>query len=128
VIKVTPIQGILAHEGTHGYQWEPKNCGAYDGSSEFYAFIEGLADYVRAVTFNWTPARDIRAKAGTGIMAIPPPVSLSSGSVIPKKASFAIDFNHAARDYSTFSWDTACRNITGIGVSQLWTEYQNSLP
>ena len=40
------ILGILSHEGTHGYQYEPYTLELMMGSSEFYGFIEGLADYV----------------------------------------------------------------------------------
>lgn len=40
-------RGILYHEITHGYQHQPKGCGTYDGKSEYWAAIEGMADAVR---------------------------------------------------------------------------------
>jgi len=40
-------RGVLYHELTHGYQYEPKKCGRYDGRSIFWSFIEGMADAVR---------------------------------------------------------------------------------
>ena len=40
-------RGILYHELTHGYQHQPKGCGRYDGQSEYWAAIEGMADAVR---------------------------------------------------------------------------------
>ncbi len=41
------IRGCLMHEVTHGYQHEPKGCGGYQGGTEFFAAIEGMADAVR---------------------------------------------------------------------------------
>jgi len=43
------IKGVLYHELTHGYQFEPKGAGGYQPGTEFYGFIEGLADYNRIV-------------------------------------------------------------------------------
>nr|WP_281548247.1 basic secretory protein-like protein [Alistipes onderdonkii] len=40
-------RGILYHELAHGYQHQPKGCGRYDGQSEYWAAIEGMADAVR---------------------------------------------------------------------------------
>ena len=51
------LEGVLVHESTHLYQWEPKNAGDYDGSSVFWGFIEGEGDGVRALLRNWVPTR-----------------------------------------------------------------------
>ncbi|MBC8059431.1 MAG: hypothetical protein H7Y18_02065, partial [Clostridiaceae bacterium] len=43
-----------------------------------------------------------------------------------KKSTFAIELNRTAANYSTRSWDEACKNITGVGIQALWDEYQKS--
>ncbi|WP_029906455.1 basic secretory protein-like protein [Prevotella sp. 10(H)] len=41
-------RGVLYHELTHGYQYEPKGIGNYGNNKTFWACIEGIADAVRA--------------------------------------------------------------------------------
>lgn len=121
------VRGILAHEGTHAYQWPPKNCGAYDGSSVFWAFIEGEADAVRAELTNWTPARQ-PSKGGTWMSGYTRTGFFLSWCKNNKKPTFLIELNHAARDMATFTWEAAFQQILGISVQQAWNEYQASLP
>jgi basic secretory peptidase family protein len=121
------VRGILAHEGTHGYQWEPKNCGAYDGSSTFWAFIEGEADGVRAELTNWTPPRH-PTKGGSWMDGYNRTGFFLAWCKDSKKPTFLIELNHAARDMPTFTWDAAFQQILGISVQQAWNEYQATLP
>jgi hypothetical protein len=121
------VRGILAHEGTHGYQWEPKNCGAYDGSSTFWAFIEGEADGVRAELTNWTPPRH-PIKGGSWMDGYNRTGFFLAWCKDTKKPTFLIELNHAARDMPTFTWDAAFQQILGISVQQAWNEYQATLP
>ncbi|NJO88242.1 MAG: hypothetical protein HC831_04165 [Chloroflexia bacterium] len=54
---IDEVLGVLCHELTHGYQKEPRNAGAYDGNSEFYGYIEGMADLGRLMTGGFNPVR-----------------------------------------------------------------------
>ena len=40
-------RGVLYHELTHAYQLEPQGIGGYKPGTEFWVFIEGMADAVR---------------------------------------------------------------------------------
>jgi hypothetical protein len=121
------VRGILSHEGTHAYQWNPKNCGAYDGSSVFWAFIEGEADGVRAELTNWTPTR-YPSKGGSWMDGYNRTGFFLAWCKDHKKPTFLIELNHTAHDLPTFTWDTAFQQILGEGVQQAWNEYQASLP
>jgi hypothetical protein len=121
------VRGVLSHEGTHGYQWEPKNCGSYDGSSVFWAFIEGEADGVRAELTNWTPPRH-PTKGGSWMDGYNRTGFFLAWCKDHKKPTFLIELNHAARDMATFTWDAAFQQILGMSVQQAWDEYQASLP
>ena len=121
------VRGILSHEGTHGYQWNPKNCGAYDGASTFWGFIEGEADGVRAELTNWTPTR-YPSKGGNWNGGYTIGGFFFSWCKHNKKPTFLIELNHAARDMPTFTWDAAFQQILGQSVQSVWDEYQATLP
>ena len=120
------IQGILSHEGTHGYQYSPKNCGDYDGKSTDWGLVEGEADGVRAEITNWTPTR--YPKKGRNWNS-----GYETGGFFlawckqTKKPTFLIELNHAARDMETFTWEAAFQQILGQNVQTVWDEYQNSI-
>ena len=44
-------RGVLYHELTHAYQLEPQGIGGYKPGTEFWVFIEGMADAVRYQLF-----------------------------------------------------------------------------
>jgi len=120
------IQGILSHEGTHGYQYSPRNCGDYDGKSTDWGLVEGEADGVRAEITNWTPTR--YPKKGRNWNS-----GYETGGFFlawckqTKKPTFLIELNHAARDMETFTWEAAFQQILGQNVQTVWDEYQNSI-
>ncbi|UII23845.1 basic secretory protein-like protein [Fulvivirga ligni] len=120
------LRGILAHEGTHGYQWEPKNAGGYTPGTDFYGFIEGLADYVRINTYGFSPQR-YPSPGGSWTDGYTRSGFFLDWIADNKDPDFAIKFNQSARDYSNWSWNTACQNILGEGVQSLWNQYQASL-
>ncbi|WP_046242747.1 basic secretory protein-like protein [Hymenobacter terrenus] len=118
----TEILGILSHEGTHGYQYEPKNAGEYDGSSEFYGFIEGLADAVR-ISVGLHPGRTPQL-GGNWRNGYTTSGFFIYWMALKKDPDFMIKFQNTARTYANWSWDAACRDILGVGVQPLWNEYQ----
>jgi hypothetical protein len=121
----TEILGILSHEGTHGYQYEPRNAGAYTPGTDFYGFIEGLADYVR-ISVGLHPGRT-PSPGGTWRDGYTTSGFFINWMVNAKDPNFAIKFQHTARTYTTWSWNAACTEILGVGVQTLWNEYQASL-
>jgi len=120
------IQGILSHEGTHGYQFSPKNCGEYDGKSTNWGLIEGEADGVRAEITNWTPVRYPK-KGRNWNSGYETCGFFLSWCKQTKKPTFLIELNHAARDMETFTWEAAFQQILGQNVQEVWDEYQNSI-
>lgn len=121
------IRGILAHEGTHGYQYFPKNCGEYDGKSTYWGLVEGVADGVRAVINNWTPTR-YPSKGRNWNTGYETGGFFLSWCKQTKKPTFLIELNHAARDMETFSWEAAFLQILGQPVQTVWDEYQKTIP
>ena len=121
------VSGVLAHEGTHGYQYSPNNCGSYTQGTDFFGFIEGTADYVRTVTKGFTPTR-YASKGGNWNDGYNTTGFFITWIVNNKKPTFAIELNRTAANYSTWSWDAACKQITGEGVQSLWDQYQKSFP
>jgi hypothetical protein len=121
----TEILGILSHEGTHGYQYEPKNAGAYQPGTDFYGFIEGLADYVR-ISVGLHPGR-FPSTGGSWTSGYTTSGFFINWIVNNKDKDFAIKFQHTARTYSTWSWNAACQEILGESVQSLWNQYQASI-
>ena len=117
------ILGILSHEGTHGYQYEPRNAGDYRQGTEFFGFIEGVADGVRIsvgrhktrrprLGGNWTDGYTT-----TGFFVF----WLNQ----EKDNDFLRKFQNTARVDRFWSWDGATRSILGEGVRSLWNQYQD---
>lgn len=117
------VRGILTHEVTHGYQFGPKNCGPYQGGTDFYGFIEGLADYVRIQSgLHDAP----RVHGGNWNDGYTTTGHFIKWLVDGKDPDFARKLNATARDYATWSWESACKAILGQGVQTLWNQYQAS--
>lgn len=120
------VRGILSHEGAHGYQWSPKQCGAYDRKSVYWGVVEGVADGVRGELTNWTPARHPRKGGGWND-------GYTTGGFFlcwckhHKKPSFLIDLNRMVHELPVFTWEAAFQAILGQGVQEVWNEYQASL-
>jgi len=126
LLLLKEIQGILSHEGTHGYQYSPKNCGEYDGKSTNWGLIEGEADGVRAEITNWTPTRYPK-KGRNWNSGYETCGFFLSWCKQTKKPTFLIELNHAARDMDTFTWEAAFEQILGQNVQTVWDEYQQSI-
>ena len=122
-------RGVLYHELTHGYQYEPKNCGRYDGRSIFWSNIEGLADAVRieaGLFENMGQNRIDTSKDKKKWMA----GYRTSGYFIQwmktKDPDAIRKFNKSAADLPTWTWDAFVEYIFPrqySGVHELWDEY-----
>ncbi|MBF0548090.1 MAG: LysM peptidoglycan-binding domain-containing protein [Candidatus Riflebacteria bacterium] len=118
------IEGILSHEITHGYQLSP---GEYRSGTETFGFVEGLADYARLSTTGFnpprTPCQGGNWKDGyctTGFFYL--------WLVQTKDPDFARKLNASCRTIQPWNHDAATRQILGVGIEDLWNEYQKAIP
>lgn len=116
-------RGILYHELTHAYQFEPQGIGTYSTNKTFWACIEGLADAVRAHAgyLEW----DTRKPGGNWMDGY-----RTTGFFIEwlttKDPDAIRKFNESARDLKEWSFDKAMKYIFGptASIESLWDEYQ----
>ena len=120
------LEGVMVHESTHLYQWEPKNAGDYDGSSVFWAFIEGEGDGVRALLRNWVPTR-FPSPGGNWNDGYERTGFFLAWCQNTKSSTFFIDINRYALEAPTFTWNGAFQATLGQNIQDVWNEYQNSL-
>ena len=117
------IDGILYHEVTHGYNLLPKAGGTYDGSSPFWAYVEGIADGVRIYAgFHQTRTPNINSRRWLGGYTT---TGFFLQYVVQEyDKNFLYKFNKAAGDLGTsWSFDAAFRSIINKGVEEVWNEY-----
>ncbi|WP_245804356.1 basic secretory protein-like protein [Andreprevotia lacus] len=119
---VNEVIGVIAHEGTHGYQYTPRNASA---NNEGSAFVEGLADYVR-IELGLHPAA-VRRPGALYNAGYSETGFFIKWLTDTKDPNFARKLNASARDMQNWSWDAALRQILGQGLSVLWAEYQASI-
>ena len=126
------IRGVLYHELTHGYQWEPVGAGGYAGGTEFFGFIEGLADYDRLSLGFHTTAYAEKGGSHTGGYTQTGffYVWLEKQYNIER---FGAKLNATAATIAPWSLEKALHDIfTNEGlptktVKTLWAEYQDSI-
>lgn len=120
-------RGVLFHELTHAYQYEPKNCGVYGDGGVFWAQIEGLADAVRteAGLFDVEKLR----KPGGNWMDGYKTTGFFLHWLKTKDVDAIRKFHFSARDLDTWSFDGAMKYMFGedSSIESLWTEYQQFL-
>jgi PKD repeat protein len=123
------MKGVLWHEITHAYQNVPKNAGDYRSGTDFYAFIEGEADYVRIFNgFHKTRAATPGGTYNDGY------TTTAFFLVYIAKTYFAADYknfgyllNGTAIGLNTkWSMNKALLMLIGKPVDILWKEYQLS--
>ncbi|MCZ4694717.1 PKD domain-containing protein [Ancylomarina euxinus] len=123
---IKEIEGVLVHEITHGYQYEPKGAGGYEQGTDFFGFIEGIADYVRYVEgFTSTSRRQSGGNWNDGYNTS----AFFIDWLHSKDIDFAYKFNQSVNFVTPWSWDTAIKRVLGneASVSALWDEYQSDL-
>lgn len=116
-------RGVLYHEMTHCYQYEPKNCGSYADGGTFWAFIEGLADAVRIhsgfIDMN-------NRKPGGWYTDGYQTTGFFMQWLTTKDPDALRKLNASARDLETWTFDAAIKYIFGqeATVLKMWQEYQ----
>ena len=116
-------RGVLYHELTHAYQLEPQGIGGYKQGTEFWAFIEGMADAVRYHN-GFFPVS--RRKAGGHWMDGYRTTGYFLQWLTCKDPEFLRKFNASTRHIIPWSFDQAMQHIFGpdITTDSLWEEYQ----
>ncbi len=122
-------RGVLYHELTHGYQYEPKNCGRYDGRSIFWSNIEGLADGVRIEARLFEDMGQNRLETSKNKkkwMAGYRVTGYFLQWLKSKDPDALRKFNKSAADLPIWTWDNFTHYIFPrqySGVHELWDEY-----
>lgn len=119
-------RGVLFHEMTHCYQHEPKNCGVYQQGTIFWAFIEGLADAVRAHAGYLSLAN---RKPGGWYTDGYQTTGFFIQWLTTKDPDAIRKFNASARELDTWTFDAAMVYVFGkeVTAKELWNEYQEFL-
>jgi len=116
-------EGVLYHELVHGYQLEPQGIGSYGTNKVFFAFIEGMADAVRAHN-GYFPATN--RKPGGHWMDGYQTTGFFLQWLTTKDAEFLKKFNRSALEIVPWSFDEAVKHVLGdeYSIEALWEEYQ----
>jgi Plant Basic Secretory Protein. len=119
-------RGVLYHELTHGYQYEPKGCGNYGNNKTFWACIEGIADAVRAEAGYFDMST--RRPGGNWLDGY-----RTTGFFIQwmktKDPNAIRKFHHTAAELEVWSFDAAVKSVFGpeASIEGMWDEYQQFL-
>ena len=116
-------RGVLYHELTHGYQAEPRGCGVYRQGDQFWVFIEGVADAVRAINGFFDMST---RKPGGHWMDGYRTTGFFLQWLTIRDMDFLRKFNRSAFDIDPWSFDAAMQSIFGgdVTTESLWDEYQ----
>lgn len=126
-------RGVLYHELTHAYQLSPEGCGAYDGKSEYWLFIEGLADAVRVSLgcFSQDFQSADRTRGNSWRNGYRVTGYFLYWLTLKKDKDFLRKFNRSAVELKPWSWDAAMKHILGDApentTDALWEEYQKTI-
>ncbi len=119
-------EGVLYHELVHGFQLEPKGIGTYGTNRTFFAFIEGMADAVRAHN-GYFPSTN--RKPGGNWMDGYQTTGFFLEWLITKDKDFLRKFNKSTLEVIPWSFDGAIKHILGnqYSIDGLWNQYQEFL-
>ena len=119
-------KGVLYHELVHGYQLEPQGIGSYGNNKTFFAFIEGVADAVRAIN-GYFPAEN--RKAGGNWMDGYQTTGFFLEWLTTKDTDFLRKFNKSALEVIPWSFDGAIKHVLGeqYTIEGVWNQYQSFL-
>ncbi len=120
------IIGVLFHEMTHGYQYEPKNCGNYQSGTEFFGFIEGLADGDR-IRAGYHQNRKPNSSGSKWKAGYTTTGFFYNWVVNNYDQNFLAKLNETCISMDPWSFDKACKAILNKGAEELWNEYAQKL-
>ncbi len=119
-------RGVLYHELTHGYQFEPKGIGNYGNNKTFWACIEGIADAVRAEAGLFDMST---RKPGGNWMDGYRTTGFFIQWLTSKDPDAIRKFHLTVRDMDVWSFDGAIKKVFGpeASIEGMWNEYQKYL-
>ena len=119
-------RGVLYHELTHGYQFEPKGIGNYSNNKVFWACIEGIADAVRAEAGLFDMSS---RKPGGNWMDGYRTTGFFLQWLTTKDKDAIRKFHLTVRDLDVWSFDGAIKQVFGpeSSIEGMWDEYQQYL-
>jgi len=119
-------RGVLYHELTHGYQFEPKGIGNYSNNKTFWACIEGIADAVRAEAGLFDMST---RKPGGNWMDGYRTTGFFLQWLTTKDPDAIRKFHLTVRDLEVWSFDDAIKSVFGreASIERMWNEYQEYL-
>lgn len=119
-------EGVLYHELVHGFQLEPQGIGSYGTNKTFFAFIEGMADAVRAHN-NYFPITN--RKPGGNWMDGYQTTGFFLEWLTTKDKDFLRKFNKSTLHVIPWSFDGGIKYALGNQyiTEELWNEYQEFL-
>lgn len=119
-------RGVLYHELTHGYQFEPKGCGNYGNNKTFWACIEGIADAVRAEAGYFDMST---RKPGGNWMDGYRTTGFFIQWLTTKDPDAIRKFHFTVKNLEVWSFDAAIKSVFGqnASIESMWNEYQQFL-
>jgi cbb3-type cytochrome oxidase subunit 3 len=117
------VSGILCHELTHAFQAEPKNAGGYEKDTEFFGFIEGLADLVRLQTGGFNPAR-YPVAGGNFTQGYTTTAFFYLWIVKKLDPEFIRTINRTALEWDSWSHERLFMHLFQKSATELWQQYQ----
>lgn len=119
-------RGVLYHELTHGYQYEPKGIGNYGNNKTFWACIEGIADAVRAEAGYFDMST---RKPGGNWMDGYRTTGFFIQWLTTKDPDAIRKFHKTVKDLDVWSFDKAIKAVFGqeASIDGMWNEYQEFL-
>lgn len=120
------LYGVLCHEIAHGYQLEPKNAGGYAFGTEFFGFIEGVADLTRLKTGGFNPPRQPK-KGGSYTDGYNVTAFFYLWITKTINPDFLRQLNNSTRNLETWTLKAALQQILGQDADTLWQHYQQDV-
>ncbi|MGG8495719.1 basic secretory protein-like protein [Tenacibaculum sp. TC6] len=121
------IGGTLTHEVTHAYSHVPQNAGEYKEGTDFFGFIEGIADYVR-LQEKYSTQADITIDTNYKWLKGYNGSAFFINYLNNRYPDFAYKLNQSCTTINPWSFKKATEQIVvGKSIEQLWNEYTTSV-
>ncbi|MDO5570142.1 MAG: basic secretory protein-like protein [Bacteroidales bacterium] len=123
------MKGLLLHQLTYAYLFNPVGCGTYLDNKDYRAYVEGLGDAVRILNGGF---HDSKPKEGGSYYSGYRTTGYFYCWLVKNKDSdFIKKLNKTAVNINPWSTEKAFRQIFGpnekFTVENLWNEYQKDL-
>ena len=120
------INGVLLHELCHGYQRAPSGAGGYSNGTEYFGYLEGMADLARILTGGFAPTRYPRP-GGTYLDGYNVTGFFYHWIQENKSSTFLKDLNRSTLMIDPWTLDAVTQDMFGQSAQSLWDEYQEAI-